>query len=798
MKARTLANQLSLLFLLLSVALTHSETLTLRAPAPNATVLASPPLLVWSYNTTNVLENGGFESGLSGWTATTHLTIQTNAPAEGNFCLRGYGSLTKEVLLPNSPAILLSFACKISATLTFAVLSPAGQVLYQSPPRPPQRISTDWIYQFHDLGIFRGQSVQLYFQLVGTYHDSGPRSSSLDDIQLLVGPPDAYYDIYTGHPSIFVGRTNSLSWPLHTTGLKPHFWRVESSTALSTNRVPSQSFSPNLTNTAIFSLPPVSICLASPLPLVTQIVGRNWFLPGTETISLLALADNVKPPSILITEVDTGPAKAVEFANLSPARVDLSDWTFQIYPLFNSSTPLLLSRRIHAPAFLEPGQLFTFREGEPQNLWPRLQLPVANWNRASPWGAFAALVLRDRQSNIVDAVVIHDGYASNYLPPAVLPIFSPVEWRGYPVFLHPAPDQTHSRFGNRDSNQAQDWFLAPRSIGTFNSNLASSFEPGLGQVQLHPSTISSYQGRSTNLFTFQSPASNVVILALGKSGHTRPFSIVDANHCTTLTGPALIRENDRVASFQLSLGTGTQTAVPLNLHSSDPRRLPVPDTILIPAGQSEFTFEIPIPNDPFVQGNASLVLTATPEGYASATWQSAFHDDETAVITITGPALIKEGQPENYTIKIHPTPIADIPIQIDFSPDLFNDYTRNWPAGTTEQTEPIGWTDYIPRGTNNITMTASYEDWTPGSWRFNYEDTLQPTLFSYKRSDSNQITIYLYSVPGQTYQLFSKTLSPTPSEWLPGETKQATGDILAFSTEIADQSRLFQILSRIP
>lgn len=698
-------------------------------PLNNESISFALPSLSWTYDSTNRLANGSFEQGLEGWTTNGSLAvIRSSKSAHGTNYLSGRGQLRRTIELPDSPAILLSYKMQNNyPTTLLQLLSPDNEVLYQSTGQAAIARTT-WPKRVHDLAAFRGRTVTMLLIL-----ENLEISPAIDDFQLHVGPPDLLYDVYLreGATTRFLGRTDSFSFPTpRLAGDRVYGWRIDAVTAASTNQSPLWTFVTQRSGLepgsylTFESLPTVA-CLGTPVtPTAFFTDNGGFFTLSFQAVTVIATAENVRPPSILITELDPGSNDSVEFVNASTEPINLENWSVQFFGHQDYSSPSF-TRRLFAPAILQPGEILTMRELDTPGSWPRLRVGAQlNWGEVNSRIA-AGVVIRDAQSNLIDCVFIDTAYVPGQTrTPSTTMAFT--NWTSQPIRLTLGADQTYSRFGRTDLNRSSDWGVAPRSITEPNQNLSLPFDPGFGTLAVSPTSITSWRaGRATNQFTFSQPASNVVIHSVKSPGSSYPpFQLVDANHCATLTGPAKISEASGGVDFYIRFGTPPQTELVLQVTSSDPRRLlPARSEFRIDPGVSEATLQVRVPNDPFLQGNSSVTLTVQTPGYATASFQTTIIDDEKGTITLSGPARIKEGEQQPIAIKLNQAPITDLPFRVDFEPTLpFSDYTFTWRAGLNESSLYVGYEEDLIGREMPVRLTISYEDWASIPHDFIYED----------------------------------------------------------------------------
>src|SRR5262249_44807208 len=81
----------------------------------------------------------------------------------------------------------------------------------------------------------------------------------------------------------------------------------------------------------------------------------------------------------------------------------------------------------------------------------------------------------------------------------------------------------------------------------------------------------------------------------------------------------------------------------VQLSTSDPTRLRVPPSIVIPAGTLSGTFDITVINDALLNGSSTVSVQAIVPGYFSESASVVVNDDETAGLRLRIPSKATEG-----------------------------------------------------------------------------------------------------------------------------------------------------------
>ena len=83
-----------------------------------------------------------------------------------------------------------------------------------------------------------------------------------------------------------------------------------------------------------------------------------------------------------------------------------------------------------------------------------------------------------------------------------------------------------------------------------------------------------------------------------------------------------------VAQGTITLGTAQTANVLVSLISSDPLRLSVPATVLVPAGSTQAVFTVTVPDNSIVDGSQAISISATAPGFSARPETMTVHDDE--------------------------------------------------------------------------------------------------------------------------------------------------------------------------
>jgi uncharacterized repeat protein (TIGR01451 family) len=189
----------------------------------------------------------------------------------------------------------------------------------------------------------------------------------------------------------------------------------------------------------------------------------------------------------------------------------------------------------------------------------------------------------------------------------------------------------------------------------------------------------------------------------------------------TLQVPAEANEGDGT----LANGGSVEIAGPMAedllvvLFSVDDSEIKVPNSVIIPAGQTNATFDITVVDDTSVDGTQRATLYAFAVDFRQGMGAIAVHDNEPVRLTLSIPPEITEGDPVTQaTLDVSTAPANDVVVNLSSSDpsQLQVPLTIKIPAGQRTVNFPLAvlddaWLD----GPQPVIVTALVKNWTPGS-----------------------------------------------------------------------------------
>lgn len=109
--------------------------------------------------------------------------------------------------------------------------------------------------------------------------------------------------------------------------------------------------------------------------------------------------------------------------------------------------------------------------------------------------------------------------------------------------------------------------------------------------------------------------------------------------------PSAATEGDGILTGQgrVNLPVPVPTNLVVHLQSSDPEQANVPTTVTMPAGESSAVFDLVVVDDALLDGDRTVTVTASAPGYVAGQGAVRVGDNETALLTVTVPAVVNEG-----------------------------------------------------------------------------------------------------------------------------------------------------------
>jgi hypothetical protein len=239
----------------------------------------------------------------------------------------------------------------------------------------------------------------------------------------------------------------------------------------------------------------------------------------------------------------------------------------------------------------------------------------------------------------------------------------------------------------------------------------------------------------------------------------------------------------------VSLDGATGTNIVVNLISSDPTEVTVPASVIIPAGQTQVTFDLTILDDAAPSGDQMVTITATNVDFGRTSRATiTVHDAETATLSVNLPASASKSAGTLSgagSVSIGTPAGANVTVSLTSS-----DPTKlTIPATTvisTGQTSAVFNVNIVDNnlidGPQTVSVTASVPNWTSGSNSMTIlDDNPLPDHFAWSIIPSPQYAGYPFIVTNTALDSSNNQvnymLPVNFNAWAPG-TAPATNIIL--------------------
>ena len=194
-----MALSLAALFSLLS---SLAAQVSSPSPTSGAQLVGSHPVLRWSWDQPNILDNGSFEQGTNGWNLPREATVVTNTPSHGTNALRIiYGALSREITVPSGGPWTLSFAVRDQFSdrgrVSVQIRDTDNQLLRAASftqDGGPAFSTSRYAVRYVDLTPFAGRTIKFVLNAA----DFDRVSLLVDDFRLTTAPANVLFDVHFG------------------------------------------------------------------------------------------------------------------------------------------------------------------------------------------------------------------------------------------------------------------------------------------------------------------------------------------------------------------------------------------------------------------------------------------------------------------------------------------------------------------------------------------------------------------------------------------------------------------------
>jgi len=731
-------------------------------PTDRASGVAITTDLSWLGGVGEILVNGGFETGqfhnwivdvggLGGFVINDgKLDLQSldgpSPPYEGNFSAvtdqtgGGYHFMYQDVFIPaRVRGVALSWVDKIRNHSTQYDLNQyfrvelrdtqnqVLQVLFNTPPGFP--LTNNWTTRTFDLTAYRGQTVRIVF--IEEDHQ-GYFNVHLDNVSVRLEDNGlTTFDVYLGTNATltatnFLGNTATNFWDLPDLELSTtYYWRIVSRRGTTTTAGPVWQFGTRSVGGADhFDFGPIATTQFVDQPFNTTVTARddinNVATNYLGTVQLRAFRGSSNWSAAVITEIDPGNNKRVEFQNVSGRRLDISRWEISLYDTRSWPAPRSVIT-IPTNSFVPSGSIFVASAfGVAPGKYPAF---FTGTNLVWGFGVFSnhiAVLLRDAAGQPVDFMCAVEAEAGKISVPFAIP---QEEWNGPPIAVNTNTALTYQRAGRVDNGRATDWLFATNSIGRRNNALQLPMTARY-PLEVTPNVVSNFvSGLWSGTLTFHEPASIVTVVAedtLRRAGVSSAFSVVASNDLSLaiVDSPDLLLLGDDLTWTYTIANSGPGEAGGIVLSNPLPAGLNFVsvnasqgscavlgndlrcDLGQLAANATATVTVVVTPTQVGVITNTAYVSRNQPDGFASNNTATA----ESTVVyptVSTGLATTTEGNvgSTNLVFTLRLSAPSRLPVSLEFRTQNLTatagvDYIATngvlvFPPGTTTQTIPV-------------------------------------------------------------------------------------------------------------
>lgn len=686
--------------------------------------------LRWLAGGANLLRNGGFEGAFdSAWQASTSAggewtrassadggdPLYANGPAVFRRTLLSApattvwrAELVQTVNLPESVSLILAWddlrarlSSSPAATRTgyrVEVRDLEDATLFTVLTVPIANTPRAWIRRSADLTPWAGRTVKLAWVVMA--FDAPGDLLALDNLRLEAAPTDGLsFDVFFGPRTNFaannlLARTTALNFaPPATTNGVTNYYRIVAVQGVETNaselgqfRRPSANVQRQLYLT---DTNPVVRLVGRPFELSVFAAADPARAPsGSGSFTLKAFAEDAAQPTVLLTELDFGPASGVEVMNVSAEPQDISGWT--VYFADRSTSQFSRSLKIPAGTVLASGAVVVVREGGGSpGAAPDFSLGSdLNWSSPPVMGA-AALTRHGPTSDLrpllVDIVLLGSlstdaftGVSGGFSGTTGASLFPAFQWLGEGLTGH-AGAVGARRVVNRDTHGVADWRMiygpGDADFGAANPELIGLWRPGPGELAVatsRPTTLVNgrWQGQVTLLPGTARNAwlqATLAIQADARDSVAWPAFQVQTAPRVSLVLPATVDEGAASATASVRLQSVAAQEVTVTLTANPAGRLNLPAAVTIPAGRSDMEFTVSVLDNATFEGPVEVTLTPAAADWESVPGSFLVLDDETASLALELPGALPEGSAGTGTVRLGTA--SAFPVQVELSAD---------------------------------------------------------------------------------------------------------------------------------
>jgi hypothetical protein len=440
--------------------------------------------------------------------------------------------------------------------------------------------------------------------------------------------------------------------------------------------------------------------------------------------SAVVLRGGARRPQLLIAALSFGSPDSVTLANVSGAPLAWPEVRVTFYDRTNWPAPVGTVRLTNIA--LAVGGSQTVYEGiSPLRLSIGKQL---DWARRPDGTQCAAVLLHQANGEILDFVAVGDATPAFISQPLSVPV---AEWLGQPLppLASTRLPRSWCRVGGLDTHTLDDWESLPGTA--IADGMAVRFLPGpVALAGSHAALGPFAAGVAQGEMSIGAPGTNIfvaVVDAAGHAGFSAPFTVQELPPLR-LGVPAWVREGDgrladRGAVYLPFLAAGD---LAVSLSCSDTNELRVPETVIIPAGSTNATFDFVVQDDTDLDGPQPAMLEASAPRFAPARAIIRVADNETAALHLRLPPSVREGEPAvSGDVDVSAAPVRDVELELS-SPDaaqLVLPPRVVLPAGTNHMSFALAAADdRAIEARQSVRLTVAAPDWASASATIDIDD----------------------------------------------------------------------------
>jgi uncharacterized repeat protein (TIGR01451 family) len=389
---------------------------------------------------------------------------------------------------------------------------------------------------------------------------------------------------------------------------------------------------------------PTSIGAGQPLAVVVRAedLGHRLLTNFSGSVSLSVLVPG-QSPNLLISEVQAGSLRRVEFSNVSTNAVDISGWRVVCYDSLSWPSPK--GTMVVPAGTICPGSgIFQVDDGTAgAGAFPFFSAGVPlSWSTSGFNNPIGVLLL-DPAGQAVDCFFALDAYPALITVPVSV---TDKMWGGPTVGVTLTAGLTYQRLGHINSHSGADWVVGTNSFGRFNPRLDEPFVAPLTGWPLVPATLTLSNGIWSGEIRAPNPGTNLVLRAddgRGNAGDSQPITVLgmpalslQIPHEGSKANPGLVGQGT------IRVPGPVPSDLVVALTSSFPSQVLVSSAVTIGAGRTSAVFGVTNLDNRLVEGPQVATISATAPGFAPGNDWFTNYDRPPVTISVVLPNTVFE------------------------------------------------------------------------------------------------------------------------------------------------------------